>query len=92
MRYLIGDKLFDFVRASEDDPDFATELPAFVAEIRPLFSAAEIREFLDDLKRTEFLVPPEPDLELDVIDDEPDEESCDQRQSKFPLVLPRAVH
>ena len=40
IRYLIGEKLFDFVRASEDDPDFAKELPAFVAEIRRLFSAA----------------------------------------------------
>ena len=52
IRYLIGEKLFDFVRASEDDPDFAKELPAFVADIRWLFSAAEIREFLDDLERT----------------------------------------
>ena len=46
IRYLIGEKLLDFVRVSEDDPDFAKELPAFVAEIRRLFSAAEIREFL----------------------------------------------
>ena len=52
MRYLIGEKLFSFVRASEDDPDFAAELPAFVAETRWLFSTAEIREFLDDLERT----------------------------------------
>ena len=75
MRYLIGEKLFGFVRASEDDPDFATELPEFVAEIRRLFSTAEIREFLDDLERTKLLVPPEPDLDLDVLDAEPDEES-----------------
>ena len=75
IRYLIGEKLLDFVRASEGDPDFAKELPAFVAEIRRLFSAAEIREFLDDLERTKFLVPPEPDLEVEVLDDEMDEES-----------------
>ena len=74
IRYLIGEKLFGFVCASEDDPDFATELPEFVAEIRRLFSTAEIREFLDDLERTKFLVPPEPDLDLDVLDDELDEE------------------
>ena len=59
IRYLIGEKLLDFVRVSEDDPDFAKELPAFVAEIRRLFSAAEIREFLDDLERTKCLVPPD---------------------------------
>ena len=34
LRYLIGEKLFSFVHASEEDPDFAAELPAFVAEIR----------------------------------------------------------
>ena len=47
----------------------------FVAEIRRFFSAAEIREFLGDLKRTKFLVPPAPDLEVEVLDDEPDEGS-----------------
>ena len=74
MRYLIGEKLFDFVCASEDDPDFVTELPAFLAEIRRLFSATEIREFLDDLEHTKFLAPPEPDLEPDILDDDPDDE------------------
>jgi len=40
--YLIGEKLFSFVTASEQHPDFAAELPAFVAEIRRLFTAAQI--------------------------------------------------
>src|SRR5438132_240023 len=61
--YLIGEKLFSFVAASEQHPDFAAELPAFVAEIRRLFTAAEIHEYLDYLERTKFLAPPEPDLE-----------------------------
>ena len=30
---------------------------------------------MDDLERTKFLVPPEPDLEVEVLDDEMDEES-----------------
>ena len=38
LHYLIGEKLFSFVHAAEDDPDFAAELPAFVAEIRRIFS------------------------------------------------------
>lgn len=37
--YLIGEKLFTFVAASEQDPDFAAELPAFVTAIRRLFTA-----------------------------------------------------
>jgi len=36
------------------------QLPAFVAQIRRIFSAAEIREFLDELERTKFLAPTDP--------------------------------
>jgi hypothetical protein len=75
LRYLIGEKLFSFVHASEEDPDFAAELPAFVAEIRRLFSATEIARFLDQLERSKFLAPsdhgPEPDDLDDDLEDEP---------------------
>jgi hypothetical protein len=37
--YLIGEKLFTFVEASEQDHLFKRELPAFVTEIRRLFTA-----------------------------------------------------
>ena len=70
--YLIGEKLFSFVTASEQHPDFAAELPASVAEIRRLFTAAQIHEYLLYLERTKFLAPPEPDLEMG--DDEAEEE------------------
>ncbi len=72
--YLIGEKVFSFVRAAERDPDFAAELPAFIAEIRRLFTAEEIRAYLDRLERTKFLAPEEPDLEMDDLDDEAEEE------------------
>jgi hypothetical protein len=49
--YLIGEKIFSFVMASERDPDFAAELPAFIAEIRRLFTAQEIHPYLDSLAR-----------------------------------------
>jgi len=74
LRYLIGEKLFSFVQASESDPDFAVELPAFVAEIRRIFSAAEIGAFLDELERTKFLAPPEPEPDFDDLGDDPDGE------------------
>src|SRR5215475_1838318 len=73
LHYLIGEKLFSFVHAAEDDPDFAAELPAFVTEIRRIFSADEIRDFLDELERTKFLAPTEPEPGLDDSED-PDEE------------------
>jgi len=69
LRYLIGEKLFSFVEAAEDEPDFAAELPAFVAEIRRIFTAKQIADFLDELEHTKFLAPNEPDLELDDLDD-----------------------
>ena len=72
--YLIGEKLFSFVSASEQHPEFAAELPAFVAEIRRLFTSAEIRQYLDHLERTKFLAPPEPDLEIDDLQDETEAE------------------
>jgi hypothetical protein len=68
--YLIGEKLFSFLRASEQHPEFAAELPAFVAEIRRLFAAGEIHEYLDHLESTKFLAPSAPDLEMDDLDDE----------------------
>ena len=35
--YLIGEKLFSFLRAAEQDPPFAAEVPDFIREIRRLF-------------------------------------------------------
>ena len=72
--YLIGEKLFTFLAASERDPQFAAEVPAFVAEIRRIFTAAEIRDYLDRLERTKYLAPPDPDLEIDDLDDEIEDE------------------
>jgi hypothetical protein len=72
--YLIGEKLFTFVMAAEQDPEFAGELPAFVAAIQRLFSAEEIRASLDHLERAKFLAPPEPEIEMEdeeEADDEP---------------------
>ena len=37
--YLIGEKLFTFLMASEQDPEFAAEVPAFVDEIRRIFTS-----------------------------------------------------
>ena len=74
LEYLIGEKLFSFVRASEQDPAFTAELPQFIAEVRRLFSVEEVRAFLDDLERTKFLASTESDTEHADLDDDPDEE------------------
>ena len=72
--YLIGEKLFHFVQAAEQHHEFAAELPAFVAEIQRLFTADEIRDYLDDLEKRKYLAPREPDPVLDDLDEQDDEE------------------
>lgn len=72
--YLIGEKLITFLAASERDPWFAAEVPAFVTEVRRLFTAAEIREYLGHLERTKYLAPLDPYLEIDDLDDEIEDE------------------
>lgn len=68
--YLIGEKFFTFLMASERDPQFAAEVPAFVAEIRRIFTGSEIRDYLNHLERTRSLAPPDPDLDIDDLEDE----------------------
>jgi len=63
--YLIGEKLFSFLRTAEQDPLFAAELPDFVREIQRLFTAEVIRDYLDRMERTKYLAPVDPDLEMD---------------------------
>jgi hypothetical protein len=67
--YLIGEKLFNFLWAAERDPLFAAEVPDFIREIRRLFTAGEIRDYLDRLEKTKYLAPLDPDLEKDDTDE-----------------------
>jgi hypothetical protein len=74
--YLIGEKLFHFVAAAEQHPEFAAELPMFLQEIRRLFTAQQICGYLDDLERTRYMSPcdVEDDADLELDEDEfPDE-------------------
>lgn len=49
--YLIGEELVNFVRAAEQHPEFARELPNFIAEIKRIFEPWEIREYLENIRR-----------------------------------------
>jgi hypothetical protein len=57
--YLIGEKLFSFVAAAEQHPEFAAELPHFVDEIRKIFIVQQVCRYLDDWEQTKFLPSPE---------------------------------
>src|SRR3989442_9756392 len=49
--YLIGEKLLSLLRAADEDPAFAGELPRFVAEITQIFDRAEIESHLHTVHR-----------------------------------------
>jgi hypothetical protein len=49
--YLLGEKLLNFIRASDSDPSWAAKLPLFVAGIQEIFTRKELREYFDKTKR-----------------------------------------
>jgi hypothetical protein len=69
--YLVDEKLFAFLAAAEQDPAFAAELPAFVAEIKRLFTAQKLREYLDQLGPSKYFA--ETECESDDLLDQGDE-------------------
>jgi hypothetical protein len=40
--YLVGEKLLNYIRASDTDPSWAEKLPLFVAEVKRIFTAEEL--------------------------------------------------
>ena len=43
--YLIGEKLLNHIRAADSTPEWAEKLPLFVAEIKRIFAADELRRY-----------------------------------------------
>jgi len=42
LAYLVGEKLLNYIRASDTDPSWAQKLPLFVAEVKRIFTAEEL--------------------------------------------------
>jgi hypothetical protein len=57
LEYVVGEKLLVFVGLAERDPESATALPRFAAQIKQLFTDAELGEYLDRLPRHPRLRP-----------------------------------
>ena len=53
--YLVAEKLMNFADTSREHPEFARELPGFVAEVRRIFAIHELREHLARLEREQAL-------------------------------------
>jgi hypothetical protein len=56
---LLVEKLLRFVETAEDNPLFAQELPSFVAEIKRIFSVAEVRNYAVRIECTNRLSVPQ---------------------------------
>ena len=65
IRYLIGEKFLNFLEETDRDPEFAEELPKFVAQVRQMFQPLEIFELLDELKQDEIFEDEDEDSEDD---------------------------
>ena len=77
--YIVVEKLTNFVEAAISKPEFARELPTFVAEIRRLFTAEELQAEMARHDRTS----PAADSERNHDDADPDE---DDPVAEFPAV------
>ena len=49
--YIVGEKLTNYAETAATRPEFARELPRFVAEVRAMFSPEELRVYLEHLER-----------------------------------------
>lgn len=49
--YLIGEKFLNFLQVADQDQAFAAELPRFVEMIKRIFASAEVRTYLDTVRR-----------------------------------------
>jgi hypothetical protein len=48
--YLVGEKLLNFAKAADQDPEFAAELPRFQAAVWEVFNPYELTGYLASLK------------------------------------------
>jgi hypothetical protein len=76
--YLIGEKLLTYAETAVTRPEFARELPRFVAEVRDIFSGEEIRHYLDHLERMAAIEDQQAANEDDgeLFDDSPDQRAA----------------
>jgi len=55
LSYIVGEKLVNFIGASDRHPEFAAELPHFVSWLLRYFSVPELKSYLGSLRKTGIL-------------------------------------
>jgi hypothetical protein len=84
--YVVAEKLLNFADAATSDPEFARELPRFVARVRGLFTPQEIRTQLDRIWREQR----EYDADIEE-DDNFDKEDEQHEKDEFIIENPAAA-
>jgi hypothetical protein len=54
LQYLVGDKLFTYLSIAERDTGVAAEMPFIIMEVKRIFTASELKQYLDRLDRTKY--------------------------------------
>jgi hypothetical protein len=90
--YLIGEKLLTYAEAAVTRPEFARELPRFIAEVRNVFNGEEIRHYLDHLERMAAMEDERPPDDDDFFCDFPDQVAANRaRLAQLKELLKSAV-
>jgi hypothetical protein len=93
--YLVGEKLMMFAETTKRRPEFARELPRFVSAIRALFSAEEIRLYLDHLERMQVIAEEKradaPSEDDDLFETKEDRAAARERLARLKALLTSSV-
>ena len=94
--YIVAEKLFNFADAATTHPEFARELPRFVARVRGLFTLEEMREHLNriELEQREYDANINERDEFDEQDEQQEEDAlslestttADERSRQFAVI------
>ena len=91
--YIVAEKLFNFADAATAYPEFARELPRFVARVRGLFTAEEILAHLDriELEQREYDANIKGRDEFDEQDEQPEDglestSTAEERARQFAVI------
>lgn len=83
LSYRIGEKFINFLEAADDDSEFRSEIPTFVAEIKTIFEQWQLAEYMEKARQTE---PFDPD-DYDDAEDAEMERQFELRRSAADLLL-----
>lgn len=53
LEYLVGEKFLNFLEVGDDNADYRSEVPAFVAEIKSLFEHWQLTQYLETVRERE---------------------------------------